>query len=1107
MAVPHPVARQGSGAASSVRANANAARNVATGSANGCPFCQRQGIPILPLRYAVIPNYLEARRGQASPQALFGGRESALGTVPQLQRHLYTVRTLREGYLYVYLNRPGQWQVYSVTPEGHLRQLPDPDDIDEKAGKEMSAQCKRSGDHIPASFIHIRNPKRTPVVWLAFSTARWSAAVRTRYEGEPARRMQRFDVAKLDSSPDAEKDAFELNDQAERRLSGWVEEYVGEGQPSAPRQSYVSQAVGDVPSARYSWISAHGNRAFAGHAKALQEHAKCYRQNNGEAHKVAAVVLHDAMGMVQEIDASRVHSVEAMQNYATRVARPLTVSQSIVGLKKIIEQSALSARTADETARKVPDVVTEQIQIGDPGFGPSMYQTYTSTRAERAASDSGRIWRDLAKHYDENARASFQKNYETVMKAFTDQIEKCDADWSMWAEAPSWQAWLDDYDPKKHRECAQFTRDYAACLAGGAAGDKSFTVWKKWLEGRPDMPGNPVYRALFLNQQSLLDHLMPQGDSLNKGDKLYDTVRGLVSSKEFENHITPEIKAAVASVQTALTGALARVEAKLEAEGQLLADSAREVALRAQQGVLLLYEDVTMTLLRVQLTVGEYQRLLSELAFRKAGQVAQGVQEFVDAAGRKVRSLVLAGLLNIDDPKVRNTVIEVLLWSFETAEDLQRQIASGVQDVRNAAGTLPGQLSAGAGDIARAGGVLAATVSTELRPVRLGATLLSQEMATRVTALRAGIRLSSRQLAQLGRNMASKSLRVAGNGNVILAAGSLFFQCWSLRDSLKSMDKSLGNSGVESQLALLSPAVGIVGASAETLGFAMKALGKAVGEKFVTAGGVIAAAAAVIDAVQSGFAAARTWKKGDKDAAHFYIGAAGFFTGGAVAGIAAAAMGSSALMGPLGIALALIALGVVFTWLALNAEDTQTEIWLDRCYFGKGKRSEGKWTNAQVSGELAGLNAILVGLSAKLSFSDDWLGIAERISGYERIDVEIRIAGFDANKAGYEWKLLARHESRGEILMTDGRHRVPSPPTYFKAAPERGLFDWMKSDNPENWTRQFEGRSYTENNVLVIRKSVEVLRSKFQQARLTMDYWADYADQSALAHLDLDDED
>lgn len=1106
MAVTQPVvARQGGGTANSVRANAGAARSVASGSAKECSFCGRQGVPILPLRYAVIPNYLEAGRGQISPQALFNGRESALGTVPKMQRHRYTARTLREGYLYAYLNRPGQWQVYSVTPEGNLRLLADPDDIDEKAGKEMSVQCKRSGDNIPASFIHISNPVRTPVVWLAFSSARWSAAVRAKYEAGPGKRMQRFDVPKLDSAPDGEKDAFELNADAARRLDGWVEEFVGDGQSPADRQAYVSKEVGDIPSNRFIWESTHEVHPRAGQGDSLQAYSQHYRESKGQDHKVAAVILHDAMGIMQEINATRLHSIESMQSYASRASRPLTVSQSIVGLKKLIEQSALGVRTADEQARGVPDVVTETHVFPDDLPSQTQRITVTTTRQERADADSRRIWSDLAKRYDEQARASFESTYQTVMKAFTKEIEDCDGDWTAWAQEPSWIAWLNDYDPKQNGECARFTQDYAACLAGGAAGKKSVAVWQAWVEGRPDMPGNPVYRALFFNQQDFLAHLLPEGDNLIKGDKLYDTLRGLCDSDEFKAHVTPKLEAAVASLQTALIGGLARVEATLEAAGEELAEVSRNVALRAQQGAILLYQGVEMTMLRVQMTVGEYQQLLSDLAFRKAGQVAQGVQEFVDAAGRQVRSLVLAGLLSIDDPKVRDTVIDVLLWSFDTAEDLQRQINDALQDVHNAAGGLSGQVSATADDIARAGGVLVGTMSGELRPIRLGATLLSQEAAARLNSLRSGVRLTSRQLMQLGRSMASKSIRVVGNGNVILAAGSLFFQGWSLRDSLRSADKTLGSSGMESQLALISPAVGVLGASAEVLGFAMKALGKEVSEKLIRTGGGIAAAASLVDAVQCGFAAVRTAKKGDSDAAGWYIAAAAAY--GVGAGFGLAALGSSSLLGPLGIALALIALGVVFTWMALNAEDTQAETWLDRCYFGKGRRSEGKWGDAQVTDELAALNAILVGLSARFSFSDNWLGIAERISGYERIDVEIRINGFDEAKAGYEWRLYARHNERGEVPMTGGRHRVPAPPQYFSAAPRRGLLDWMKRDDPQKWTREFEGREYYEGNVLVIRKSVEVLRSRFQQARLEMDYWADYADQQALARIEMEDED
>ncbi|WP_123770338.1 hypothetical protein [Vulcaniibacterium tengchongense] len=147
-------------------------------------------------------------------------------------------------------------------------------------------------------------------------------------------------------------------------------------------------------------------------------------------------------------------------------------------------------------------------------------------------------------------------------------------------------------------------------------------------------------------------------------------------------------------------------------------------------------------------------------------------------------------------------------------------------------------------------------------------------------------------------------------------------------------------------------------------------------------------------------------------------------------------------------------------------------------------------------------------LWAKIGVSDAWLGIAEGMSGYERIDVEIRIVGFDRARSAYEWRLYARHEKRGEIAATAGRHGMPAPPMYVQAAPNRGIFGGLTRDESEDWFRGFDkGTETYEDGAWVIRDSVEVQRSRFQRARLRLDYWPDYADRSARASVELRDED
>lgn len=1118
MAVTQPAARQGSGTATAVRANASAAKSVAASSTKGCAFCGRQGVPILPLRYAVIPNYLEAGRGYASPQAMFGDRESALGTVPQMQRHRYTIRALREGFLYVYLNKPGQWQVYSVTPEGNLRLLADPDDIDEKAGKEMSAQCKRSGDNIPASFIHISNPARTPVVWLAFSSARWSATVRAKYEADPAKRMQRFDVAKLNSAPDSERDAFELNGEAAKRLSILAEEYPAIGDSPSARMEYFSRAVGDLTRERFEWESAHDMHVREGQATALQTYAQHYRDQNGEKKKVAAVVLHDAMGMVQEIDATRQHSLQSMQAYMASRARPLAVSQSIVGLKKFIERSTLDARTNDEKARGVPDVVTETIQVGDPGFGPPVYQTYTTTRAERAASDSAGIWNDLVERYDEQARSSFQSTYEAVIAAFNDGIKMCDDDWAAWAKEDAWRAWLDDYDRSDPAECARFTIDYAQCLAGGVAGSASEKVWESWIGEGAKIENNPVYRSMLLNQKSLCDYLVPADGAVNKGDALYSAARTILESEEFQQVLSGTVKLAVANVQTATAGAMAAI-VKGAGKGQQTVSNATTAAnaaltraetilLRSQQAALLIFERVHAVLVEVEMTLGEYQRWISEASSFTVADAYRSVQRAVDSAGREVRSVLQSGGLGQLDEAVRNVVIKVKLWTYHRAKDVNEaldwvntQLTQSVADVRNA------QAAVNGGAVAVLGSTQ--TAQQQMRNARVLLALMDQEAARSAAALTRNVTVSQLHIQNFARQALARTTRVVSvGGPIVLVAGSVVFQGWALRDALNQYKSALSARGVKGELGLLSPTVGLMGASLELLGTGLSAakVAGALGSKLVRGGGVVAAGASLIDGIASIVATVESANDGDNSAAYLHgAAAAAYLVGGAVGIYAAltAGAGAAALFGPVGIALLLVAAGVVLTFWALSAESTPIEIWLDRCYFGHGKRTEGKWTDLQAADELATLNAVVFGVSVTLKFSDSWLWLKERFTGYDRIELEVRLPGFDPKVSSYHWALKVRHKRRGDMQPLFGEHPHQTQ-AYISASPR---VRFLSRDRPENWFRESTATESYESGVYVIRQSIEVNTEYFQKARLMLDYWPDRTMGDARASIDVEEED
>ncbi|WP_284455864.1 T6SS effector BTH_I2691 family protein [Alloalcanivorax xenomutans] len=1075
-----------------VRANAQASEAVARGASHeGCPFCMRTGVPILPLRYALIPSYLSAGRGSASIGELLPN--SALNNTPSLQKHRYTMRTLRAGYVYVYLNTPGQWQVYTVTPAGNLRLVEDPDDFDEKSCREMSEQCQRNGDNIPASFIHIEDPERTPVIWLAFSTARWTPAVRERYEKDPAGRMQQFNCANLMRTPDQVPDAFELHDETASRLSGWVEEFLDEDEAETDRRRFMSGEVGNVNSKLYNWDSVHGHHARQGHAEQLSEYARCYREAR-KGRKVAAVVLHDALGMVEEANGTRLHYVENRQAYCTRYQRQAMVSQSILGLKAMYEHAALAARTKQEEAEGIPDVVTETISFGRPEYSLELSEEITSTRAERAHTDFILTWQKLQKKYNERERQQFEEDYGNVLERYASQIADADADWVAWAQSPDWLAWLDDYDPEDVACRVQMTQDAAPCLAGGVLDTPSHELWKSWLEMSPLEPANPVYRALFGNDQNILEYLVPEDGQLNKGSMLYGHIKSVIQAEEFTRQISVPLKQATSEIQLAIAGATSAVERRLKEMEQTIDRAPKAIANQAQQAVILLLEGVEVSIVKVRLKLGVYQRLMSDIAFGAIEDAQRLVTQLADEAGRTVRNMTLTGVLSIDSPELRDTIVEVAVWTYGKVEDLSQSLGEAAERVKN-------QIHGASSAFERTLGGLTAHA-------------LALNSSTLAALERATVNLPLGQAAAWARSVTTKSLRVVGSSSLILSAGALYFQKWAVEDAREALDKQLGSQLNEAELALVSAWTGTIGVATEMVGFAYREAGKAMGREalervggvLVKGGGIIATTASIVDGVQNIFSAVRTGRRGDTDAMYLYAFASAAYIGGAAAGIGVALAGSTALLGPLGIALGLIAIGAILTWAAINAEDTQAEIWLDRCYFGYGERSEGKWTDGQAVEELKQLNAIYAGLSATMGFSDPWLGLKEMIFDYDRIDLKIRFGSFN-EKSAYEWRLWITHESRGEVVAAGGRHGMPPPQHYVTAAPRRSAFSWLSDDRPDKWIgdrTDFEGYR---DNVWTVEEKVEVQSGRFVEARLEVTFWLDFDDRAAVATLEMKDED
>lgn len=1058
--------------AQAIKKNAQTAQKCAPNNKTGkCGFCERDGYPILPVRYAVLPNYVAA----SGVKPL-----SAVSTLDafdsqKLKANKYALRILRKGFVHVYLGKAGMWQSYVVTEDGYLRVLADPDDPDWKTERPLTEACKRAGDNIPASFITI--PHGYEKVWIAFSENVWNSTVRGKFEGDPARRMQLCEIKKVASNPDATKHCFEIGPD-NTRLHEMVFEYVAQDQEYLARRGYSGglwdQRGNQATKKNNAWQSLHGNFARSGQSAALTGYAKNVadkRKATGKPGKIAAFAVHDPVGIVKELNGHIHDRVEWRQAYNTAVARPLFVSQAIVGLKKQIETATKSAIEEDEAKRKVPDTVSETYIFPDDLPSQTQRTTVTTTRAERVSTQQKKTWDKLKDSYNEGEREKFEQRYTSQMCEFANQISDCDQDWATWARTAEWKTWLGDYDTEKLHENTRLMAMCAPALAGGPQGEAGIKLWDEWLSNHKDA-ANPTgftipYAAIAGGRKDLLTAMLPSGSDLNKGDKLHDTLKAILASKEvdgperFKRLMDTKVQVAASHLVAAVNGAVSQLADKA-------ADAVDTKVKMAVQAALRLYANVSPVFIQVKMTIGQYVDLLNE--FSRKG-VAAG-KKFADVSGRKVRSVLIGGMLSIPNAKVRDTIIEVTIWTLEKADELKKDIEAVIAKAKREAVDLTGHTASA---------------------LKIAAVTLSRDAVQILRPLERSVALLPGAAKNLGRSLLTKSLRgIGASGEPLLALSSLVLQGWAFRDARKQMDATLGEQGGwEAKLPVVSATLGFIGASFELTGATLKAFGAAVGEKLIKAGAALGALSLLVDGIQAAFSAVRAFRQGESKAGWAYAGAAATFVAGAAIGFLtgfSSALTGAFILGPLGWILLLTAIGIGLIWYAVNAERTPVEIWLDRCYWGKGQRKEGKWTDTQVNDEIADLNALVLGLGVELGFNDDWTEVG---TGFDTLKVKLTFPTYDSKRSVYEWKVKAIDGRGGaELIMAGGED--PDVLPEFKAMPSK-IIDTSSRYRNRQGTAQRGAGSYT------IEESIEVNTEIFKKAQIEVKYWPDKSDPEGWA--------
>ena len=1065
-----------------------------------CNACERNGIPILLLRPAVVAenSLLRARRALSHPS---------------LQESL---RLLRKGYVYVLLDRR-VWHAYQVTDAGHMRHF-NPYEMPRAEPAPLAERCIQAAHDLPASFIGIDIDKYK-IAWIAYSQAPWPASVLDAYKsgkGLAADYPQRFvivDLPKLRDDPTAGGTALGLE-----------------------HTHLLNEHVAEYASGVDDFGSVHGWSSRGAQGAAMRNYLTLMERKHRLPQGVSALILPDPIGMAEELNNVRLaaYTQKRLWSEAPERRYAYLTSQCLLAIQQLYAVQ-VDAETMDST------VSLMDLMPSESGTPPVFRDPELDRQERMQAKITDRVERLKERYWETNppteprrqGRASFQARYDRDIKRFENDIDAYGKDWAQVIGSAAWKRIVSmDYSDTDERSRLLRLMTVGACLDGGitdampasdAASDEpetlgpTGTAWRALLSD----PNSAAYLALNGHQAFLQTTFIPifgAGTVANDaGKKYFDAVKSIISSKEIGAWREGRAADAADQLLAAIHGASKRLHQHLNAGSKAAFDA-------VQMSGAWLYRNAQMTQVVIQLTVGELLSICAE-ELQRAGETLQ------QDAGRRVRAFVFAGLISIPDPAVRNTLIDVTLWVEGSAEDVRKRInalttvaGNQVESAARQVGSVARQVE---GAVRKAEDAAQKVTHGAMRKISAGMKNLEAPAAQ----LLKGLELSAAHAKEFAKNGLTSLKRLSvGSGYGALSLVSLYFLHDSVRTSLDAARETVGARHPEAMAALYGAGVGLLGAGVEAGGLALRigaesvqpfmrrvaaadggAVARAIGmgKTLIKAGGVIAALGGVADGVGSFAAEARAKGQGDDRAADFYS-AGGVLSWLGAAFSAYGAATSGALLGPLGMGIGLMLLAFVALNVAKSKESSSLELWARRSYFGQGDPKQ-RWDSPdQMDAAVAALNAALIGMEAALGFDSakrpiepdllvtmDILLIKETggIESGTELRYRIVLPGFDPIRSRYEFTL-----SIDRFGLAKGRRTPAITSAVLAACYHNSQVRAPNLDDVRDLIPNDQRMPNQESPVLSCRYWLEPLHA-IKSAAIEICYWPDKDDVAGYARL------
>ncbi|MGO4402583.1 T6SS effector BTH_I2691 family protein, partial [Achromobacter sp. PAB15] len=362
-----------------------------------CNACERNGVPILLLRPAVVSKspFLRARRALSHS----GLQES--------------LRIMRKGYVYVLLDRR-VWHAYQVTDAGHMRHF-NPYEMPRAEPAPLAERCVQAAHNLPASFIGI-DIDEYKVAWIAYSQDPWPTAVLDAYKsgkGLNADYPQRFvivDLPKLRDDPTAGGTALALE-----------------------HAHLLNEHVAEYASGVDDFGSVHGWSSRVAQAAGMHNYLTLMERQHRLPQGVSGLILPDPVGLAEELNNVRLAAYTQKRLWSEEPERRYAylTSQCLLAIQQLYAVQA-DAETLDSSTPLL------DIMPSESGTPPVFWDPARERQERVQDKITDRVERLKERYWETNppteprrhGRASFQARYDRDIKRFEHDIDAYGKDWA-----------------------------------------------------------------------------------------------------------------------------------------------------------------------------------------------------------------------------------------------------------------------------------------------------------------------------------------------------------------------------------------------------------------------------------------------------------------------------------------------------------------------------------------------------------------------------------------------------------------------------------------------------------------------------------------------------